>query len=109
MNKMKILVTFANEWDMTADGGEKGCTINYFFFGENGEMMKANSYTKGAIGYQRAKVSLDYYKRDKLRKVPAIYDATMEMSVGSDGKPVMKVVDVDYVGDVAITLSNSVK
>ena len=35
MDKMKILVTFANVWKM--DNGQSGMTINYFMYGENGE------------------------------------------------------------------------
>ncbi len=37
MNKMKILVTFANVWKM--DTGNSGMTLNYFMFGENGELI----------------------------------------------------------------------
>ena len=37
MDKMKILVTFANVWKM--DNGQSGMTINYFMYGENGDQM----------------------------------------------------------------------
>lgn len=106
MNRMRILVTYAKEYDMTNEKGERqiGCTINYFFFGKAGEMMKPTSGLAGAVGYQRAKCSLDLDKRKRIKKAPAIYDAIMEMSIGSDGKPVMKVVDLTYVGDVNISL-----
>ena len=98
MNKIKILVMYANEYDVD---GNKGTTINYFFFGENGEMLKPQFAPNGQVGYQRAKVSLPWDKRAKIIKAPAIYDAELEMSVGSDGKPVMKVVNLDFVGDVS--------
>lgn len=32
MNKMKILVTFANVWTM--DNGNSGMTLNYFMYGQ---------------------------------------------------------------------------
>ena len=37
MNKMKILVTFANVWKM--DTGNSGMTLIFFMYGEIGELM----------------------------------------------------------------------
>lgn len=49
MNKMKILVTFANVWKM--DTGNSGMTLNYFMFGENGELMNPEqNLSGGAVG-----------------------------------------------------------
>ena len=45
MNKMKILVTFANVWKM--DTGNSGMTLNYFMFGENGELMNPEQNLSG--------------------------------------------------------------
>lgn len=107
MNTSRILVTFANQYDIKDEKTgniTRGCTLNYFFFGENGEMFKTMAGLDGAIGYQRAKCSLDYDMRKKIKKAPAIYDAEFEMSIGSDGKPVMKVVDLKFFGDVYIEL-----
>ena len=39
----------------------------------------------------------------KIVSAPALYEAEFEMSVGSDGKPVLKIVDLDYVCDVSMT------
>ena len=38
--------------------------------------------------------------------VPGIYDGTFEMTVGSDGKPVLKLVDVDFVAPAVISLKD---
>lgn len=101
MNKMKILVTYAGIWKM--DNGSTGMTINYFMYGENGELMVSRVDTTGGIlGQQRAKCSLDPSKRDKIIYVPGIYDATMGMKVGSDGKPVLVVEDIDFCSRVSI-------
>ena len=87
MDKMKILVTFANVWKM--DNGQSGMTINYFMYGENGEQMISRmDATGGAVGQQRAKCSLEASKREKISFVPGIYEAKMGMKIGSDGKPV---------------------
>lgn len=101
-NKMRILVTFANTYDMPAENGRdamKGCTVHYFFLGENGEAFRPqiSSDPSLPIGYQRSKVSLDYTKRGKIDVVPGVYDGEFTMSVGSDGKPTLKLIDLSYV------------
>lgn len=101
MNKMKILVTFANVWKM--DNGTSGMTLNYFMFGDNGELMQAiDNRSGGAVGQQRAKCSLDPDKRSKISFVPGIYDASMSYKVGSDGKPVLTVEDLEFVAKAEI-------
>ena len=103
MNETRILLMFANEYDIQDERGRavKGCTINYYFFGQNGDMLSLREGREGSLGYQRAKCSIDYAKRSQINRVPAIYDGVFEMAVGSDGKPVMKCVDLHYVQDVA--------
>jgi hypothetical protein len=106
MDSQRILLMYANEYDMKTDNGDlvKGCTINYFFSGQNCEMLKTQYASGGSIGYQRAKCSLDYEKREKIYAVPGIYDAQFMLTVGSDGKPVLKAVDLDYVGEVKFSM-----
>lgn len=108
MNKMKILVTFANTYDMTRDGGGKGMTLNYFFWGDNGELMSAqDDLSGGAVGVQRAKCSMNFEDREKISFVPGVYEAEMGMKVGSDGKPILVVQDiVRFVGKVDMKLLN---
>ena len=91
MNKMKILVTYAGVWKM--DNGSSGMTLNYFMYGENGEQMISRvDATGGPVGQQRQKITF----------VPGIYDATMGMKIGSDGKPVLTVEDLDFCSRVQI-------
>lgn len=105
MNKMRILVTFASVWKM--DNGVTGMTLNYFMYGENGEMMISRvDNSGGAVGQQRAKCSLEPSMREKITFVPGIYDAEMSFKVGSDGKPVMTVVDLDFVGRAQIRMES---
>ena len=40
--------------------------------------------------------------RQKITFVPGIYDATMGMNIGSDGKPVLTVEDLDFCSRVQI-------
>lgn len=107
MDKFKIFVTFANRYSIE-DGGRSvtGMTLNYFFWGEDGAQFRpVSDPSGGAVGYQRAKCSMDYDMRNKIQFVPGIYEASFAMAVGSDGKPVMKVVDLDFVGKAEVLLT----
>ena len=57
MNKMKILVTYAGIWK--SDTGSTGLTLNYFMYGDNGDLMISRvDATGGPVGQQRAKANL---------------------------------------------------
>lgn len=108
MEKMKILVTFANIWKM--DNGTSGLTLNYFMYGENGELMQPmNDLSGGTVGMQRAKCSLDTSLRSKISFVPGIYEAKMGFKIGSDGKPVMTIEDIGQFLGKAIIKVDPVK
>lgn len=100
-NSFKILVMYAGEYSIKdEDSGRvnEGCTIQYYFFGDHGEALSIqNKGTSGALGYQRAKCSTNKEIRSKFVALPAIADAVFEMSVGSDGKAVQKIVDIDNI------------
>lgn len=107
MNEQRILLMFCNAYDIPAQNGQsgaKGCTLNYYFVGQNCDQLKKMEDRYNSIGYQRAKCSIDFDKRAMIPAAPAVYDAQFEMSVGSDGKPVLKVVDLKYVSDVEFTM-----
>lgn len=107
MNRQKILVTFANCYDVE---GVRGMTLNYFFFGENGELLQSiNDLSGGPVGYQRAKCSMKFEDRGKISFVPGIYDAEFTMTVGSDGKPALKVADLTFVGKAEIRMAAQAK
>ena len=95
--KTKILVTFAKQWQI--EGGNKGTTVNYFMLDNAGKFISANEEERG----QRcAKVSMPFDEFMRLPKVPGVYDGTFSMTVGSDMKPVLKLVTVEYISDVDI-------
>lgn len=102
--KAKILVLFANAYEMTDDTGRymSGCTVHYLFWGENGERLLTQSVWDPSkpVGLQRAKCSLDKTIREKIPVAPAVYEGDFYMAVGGDGKPVMKLRDVAYVSNV---------
>lgn len=87
----KIIITFAKQYQM--DDGTRGTTTQYFFLDDEGVFQKSDEN-----GQQNAKVSLSYDCYDKLTAIPGAYEGTFEMTTGSDRKPVLKLVDVEYIG-----------
>ncbi len=105
MEKSRILLMYAAEYSITDDGRtNEGCSLQYYFFGDNGEQISPQQHAAGSIGYQRAKCSIDISAREKVIAAPAVYDAEFTMSVGSDGKPVLKIANLEYVGPVEFRL-----
>lgn len=106
-SKAKILVLFANAYDMTDDKGKRvcGCSVHYLFWGEDGEQLATvvDFDSEKPVGVQRAKCSAAKELRNKISAAPAIYEGTFTMSVGGDGKPTLKLIDVAYLSNVAMT------
>lgn len=103
-NKAKILILFANAYNMLDEQKRplSGCTVHYLFWGENGEKLLAQSEWNPAnpVGIQRAKCSIDESFRVKIPIAPALYEGTFDMTVGGDGKPVIKLRDVAFISNV---------
>lgn len=104
--KTKILVLFANTYDMLTERQEqmKGCSIHYLFWGENGEKLLSQTEwdVSKPVGIQRAKCSIDMSLRTKVPVAPAIYEGQFTMTVGSDGKPVLRLTDISYVANLEV-------
>lgn len=82
----------------------EGVSVEYYFFGKNGERLAPVADDSGDLGIRRSKASLDISLKEKLMFVPGIYDGQFEMGVGADGKPVLKLLDIDYIGKCNISL-----
>jgi len=98
-SKSRILVNFVNEYEI--ENGAKGVSVQYMFLNKSDSLDVSTNLT-GSSGSRCAKVSLPYDSRSEFSKVPAIYDGDFTMSIGADGKPVLKLVGVKYVSDVTI-------
>lgn len=110
MSRMRILIFFANTYDMPAEPGRdamKGCSVHYFFVGNDGKAFAPveDWNIDTPVGYQRGKVAMDYSMRAKIPVAPGIYDGDFAMQVGGDGKPVIKLVDVKYLAPFDIAAS----
>ncbi len=105
-SKAKIVILYAATYSMLNEKQEnmKGCTVHYMFWGENGEKIAHQSEwdVNKAVGIQRAKCSVDYDLRVKMPIAPALYEGSFEMTVGGDGKPVLRLRDVAYISNLEI-------
>lgn len=97
----QIVVLYASQYeipDETSGEIKRGVTCNYYFR----EYFSAKNNENGSKGMRPAKGSMDFLLMKKVKSAPALYNAKFEMTIGSDGKPVLKIVDLDYVSDVYI-------
>lgn len=103
-SKAKILILFANAYDMLDERKSQvtGCSVRYLFWGENGERLLEQSEWNPdkPVGIQPAKCSIDYDLRVKIPIAPALYEGDFEMTVGGDGKPVLRLRDVAFISNV---------
>ena len=96
MNKFRIFLYYSGLVDMKATetrDAVKGVSMEFLFYGEHGEQVEPTVSADGVSGTRRGKSFLSEDKLHKVSYVPGIYDGTFEMTVGSDGKPVLKLVD----------------
>lgn len=99
--KMQIILLYAGQYQITDETtGEikQGVTCNYYFNTD----LHAKDNKNGSKGTRPAKGSVDFGLMNKITSAPGLYDAEFEMNVGSDGKPTLKIQDLDYVSDVII-------
>lgn len=112
MDVMRILLMFAAELDIPARDGHDaicGTSVEYFFYGQNGEMVEPKVTVDGTSGMRRGKSFLPPEIIDKVSYIPGIYDGKFEMTVGSNGKPTLKLLDLSFVGKAKITLDEPQK
>lgn len=99
--KSQIILLYASQYsilDERTGAVSQGITCNYYFNTD----LHAEDNKNGSKGTRPAKGNLDYFLFGKIKSAPALYNAEFEMNVGSDGKPMLKIVDLDYVSDVSI-------
>lgn len=109
-NRMRVMVFFTSVLDIPArkdkDGDHEalnGVSLEYLFFGENGEQVESKVSPDGSCGTRRGKAFMDSSVVNKISYVPGIYDGTFEMSVNKDGKPTLRLTDIDFVTKAVIT------
>lgn len=110
MNKFRFFLFYSGLVDIKAREGHdavEGVSMEFLFYGEHGEQVEPVVSADGISGTRRGKSFLKADKVHKVSYVPGIYDGTFEMTVGSDGKPVLKLTDVDFVAPALISMKDS--
>ena len=89
--KSNVVILYASQYSMKDENGRpmEGVSAAYII----GDNLAPVMHPNGALGCW-----------SQLVKVPALYSGTFDMTVGSDGKAVMKLVDVQYVSEVHLDL-----
>lgn len=89
--------------DAISSKGKDGSLIEgmsvFYTFNTRFERMY-NSPT--SFGQKPGKIWMDYDKLHKIVSAPAKYIGSFQMKIGSDGKPVLTLKDIDYICDVAL-------
>ena len=98
----KIILLYAAGYDMTDEQTgvrTRGTTISYIMNSD----LKVIDNADGSKGMRPAKSSSDWMLMTKINRAPAYYNATFSMTVDSKGKPVLKILDVEYLQDVEVS------
>ena len=80
------------------DGNISGMSV-FYTFNTNFESV-CNS--PQSFGQKPGKIWMNYNRIEKIVSAPAKYIGTFEMKIGSDGKPVLRLKDLDYICDVKL-------
>lgn len=97
----QIILLYAGQYSMrdTSTGQlVEGTSISYYF---NTDLCVEDN-ANGTKGTRPAKCTAPFLLMGKIPKAPALYNAEMDFKVGSDGKPVLNIVDLEYLSDVKI-------
>ena len=100
--KQNIIVLSAHPYRIDEAGGRvsEGVSVRYLTV-DNLNPVKDGE----AVGTRPAKANVPYYWKDLFISAPAMYEAELSMNVGSDGKPVMTITHIDFVGELTCKLN----
>lgn len=98
--KTKIVMLYASKYAMPGDNGttNSGVSVAYLY----GDNLAPTMAPDGSLGQRPAKGSLSVGVWDNIKQVPGIYDGYFTMSISKDGKPTLKLIDVQYCSEVSL-------
>lgn len=102
--KQNILVLYSGTYavpDERTGVVNEGCSMSYYMLTD----LQPVNNPDGTRGMRPAKCTVDtFWNSTKFTRVPGIYQAEFGFKVGSNGKPVLYVTDVEYLCDVHLEL-----
>lgn len=101
--KDKIVLLYADllHIERTKDEGGgflDGVTVSYLY----GDNMAPSMHANGSLGQRPAKAFLQPDRWNSIGSVPGLYEGTFEMTIDPKGKPMLKLMDVDFLGLIEI-------
>lgn len=99
-----VVLLYVGPYDMVTEEGEHLSGISCSYYLATDLSPREKDKKTGSIGMRPAKCSLDLSLLDKVQICPAVYNAEMMFKVGSDGRPVMAIADLDYAGDIELNI-----
>lgn len=96
--KTKIVLLYASRYAMPGDNGtvNNGVSVAYLY----GDNLAPTMSADGSLGQRPAKGSIPVGCWENIKQVPGIYEGYFTMSVSKDGKPTLKLIDMEYCGEV---------
>lgn len=96
--KTKIVLLYASRYAMPGDNGtvNNGVSVAYLY----GDNLAPTMSADGSLGQRPAKGSIPVGCWENIKQVPGIYEGYFTMSVSKDGKPTLKLIDMQYCGEV---------
>lgn len=96
--KSKIVLLYASKYAMPGDNGTTNSGVSTaYLYGDN---LAPTMSPDGSLGQRPAKASLPIGCWENVKQVPGIYDGTFTMAISKDGKPTLKLVDLQYCSEV---------
>jgi len=84
--------------NVTKDGKIEGMSVTYTF----NTSFESVCNNPQSFGQKPGKIWMDFNRLEKIVSAPAKYIGHFGMKVGSDGKPILVLKDLDYICDVTL-------
>lgn len=99
---VKFMLLYANRYSMKDEDGvlREGITASYIM---DEQLNPQSNPDTGEKGFRPAKGAIPLECWNKVKEVPAYYNGSFRMKIGSDGKPVLTLQDLEF--DSLITVA----
>lgn len=100
--KQDILLLFAGTYSVPDERTgviNEGCSVSYYMVTD----LSAVKNPDGTLGLRPAKCTVESdYLGTKINRAPAMYSAEFGFKIGSNGKPTLYIMDLEYKSDIVV-------
>ena len=99
---VRFILLYANRYSMKDENGllREGITSSYIM---DERLSPQENTATGEKGFHPAKGAIPLECWDKIKQVPGYYNGSFKIKIGSDGKPVLTIQDLEF--DSLITVA----